>query len=237
MTTNVRSQQPDPASLDNLAVVIPAYNAGRHLAGVVEQVATHVPRGRIIAVDDGSTDDTATVASGLGVDFLQHSENQGKGAALLTGMRRALDQGLSWAVTLDADGQHDPNAIPAFAARQRETGADIIVGNRLEDPKDMPTDRLLTNRVTSWVVSKLARQHVPDSQNGYRLISTALLNSINLESSRYEFESEFLIKAGRAGARIASVPIESIYGDEVSSINKVKDTGRFFRMAMRALFW
>jgi glycosyltransferase involved in cell wall biosynthesis len=227
----------DPSIIESTAVVIPAYNAGRHLADVVDTVAAHVARVRVIVVDDGSRDDTAAVARAAGATLIAHEVNRGKGAALRTGILAAHERGWRFAITLDADGQHNPDQIPDFVARWIETGADIIVGDRMSSTRDMPFVRLATNRLTSWVVSKLARSRVPDSQNGYRMISTGLFATLPLVTTRYDTESEVLIRAGRLGATIASVPVETIYGEEESSIHPVIDTVRFFRMVVRALFW
>jgi glycosyltransferase involved in cell wall biosynthesis len=177
------------------------------------------------------------VAGARGVIALQHPHNRGKGAALSTGILHAGERGFVFAVTLDADEQHNPDDIPAFVDCWVETGADLIVGNRLERPGDMPWLRLWTNHFTSWVVSRLAGARIPDSQNGYRMISTELFRRLEIRSVRYEAESEILIKAGRAGANIAAVPVETIYGDEVSAINPLVDTWRFFRMVAKSLFW
>jgi glycosyltransferase involved in cell wall biosynthesis len=204
---------------------------------VIADVSRHVPRERIIVVDDGSSDETATVARTAGVVLIEHPRNLGKGAALRTGILAAGERGWRFAITLDADGQHNPDEIPAFIERWVETGADIIVGDRMAATGEMPALRLWTNRLTSRVVSTLARARIPDSQNGYRMISTEVFARIPLETSRYDTESEILIRAGRGGAVIASVPVTTIYGEEVSSINPLVDTLRFFRMVLKALFW
>ena len=161
----------------------------------------------------------------------------GEIAALSTGFKRALTMGMTYVVTLDADGQHNPDEIPRFAGRIAETGADIVVGNRFGALGEMPWLRRATNWLTSKVVSMLAQQRIPDSQNGYRMIGSNVISSIELETARYEAESEILIKAGRKGFRIESVPVETIYGEEVSAIHPVVDTARFFRLVYKALFW
>lgn len=217
--------------------MIPAYNAARHLAAVIDRVAAHVRRDLIIVVDDGSADDTRGVAAGAGATVVVHVQNQGKGAAIRTGLARANETGAAFAILLDADGQHNPDDIPAFVARQRETDADMVVGNRLVRTANMPWLRKATNHVTSAVISLLARRRVPDSQNGYRLVRLSHFRKFPLTTSRYEIESEMIIRAGRAGGRIASVPVETIYGDEKSFINPLVDTGRFLRMVGKSFFW
>jgi glycosyltransferase involved in cell wall biosynthesis len=229
------------ASLESVAsrtgVVIPAYNAARHLDGVVRETSTHIPLSRIIVVDDGSSDATHETAVRAGAVVLRHPENRGKGVALHTGILAAHDMGLEFAITMDADGQHDPREIPLFLRKELETGADIIVGNRMADRKDMPGDRVFANRATSWFVSLRSRVQIPDSQNGYRLIKTSLYKTLKIKAARYAAESEVLIRAAKKGAKIDWVPTETIYGSEVSSVHPVIDTLRFLRMALRSFFW
>jgi glycosyltransferase involved in cell wall biosynthesis len=223
--------------LEDTAAVIPAYNAGNHVARVLADLRQVIPAHRTIVVDDGSTDGTYRVAGAEGVQVVQHPLNRGKGAALSTGFKKAVAMGLGYVVTLDADGQHNPAEIRKFARRVAETGADIVVGNRFGALGQMPWLRRSTNWFTSRVVSMLARTRIPDSQNGFRMISAMVLNTVRLETTRYEAESEILIKAGKRGFVIESVPVETIYGEEVSAIHPVVDTVRFFRLVSKALFW
>ncbi len=218
-------------------VVIPAFNAAPHLEGVIDATSRLVDRGRIIVVDDGSTDGTRDIARRCGVTVLEHAENKGKGVALDTGILGAAAMGMEFVITLDADGQHKPEEIPRFLEKQLETGADIIVGNRMADRKNMPEDRVFANRATSWFVSARTGIRVPDSQNGYRLIRTSLYTSLKIKSKRYAAESEVLIRGAKAGARIDWVPVETIYSTEQSSVHPVIDTLRFLRMAIKSFFW
>ena len=227
----------DQEILENTAAVIPAFNAARLISGVLTDLRPFIPAHRTIVVDDGSSDETFRTASGAGVMVVQHPMNRGKGAALSTGFKKAVSMGLGYVVTLDADGQHNPAEIPKFAVRAAQTGADIVVGNRFGALGKMPWLRRGTNWFTSRVVSALARRRIPDSQNGYRLISALVITSVSLETTRYEAESEILIKAGKKGFVIESVPVETIYGEEKSAIHPVVDTVRFFRLVYKALFW
>lgn len=223
--------------IDQTAVVIPAFNAGRHLDRVIESTVQFVPKTRVVVVDDGSDDNTYQTATDAGVVVLRHDENQGKGVALETGISKAFAMGLAFAITLDADAQHNPEEIPKFLECQAQTDADIVVGDRMADRKDMPGDRVFANKLTSWFVSLRTGTHVPDSQNCYRLIRTALFMSLRIKATRYAAESEFLIRAAKAGARIVSVPVETIYGTERSSVNPYIDTLRFLKMAIKSFFW
>lgn len=220
-------------------VVVPAYNADRHLGEVIERTVCYVPISQIVVVDDGSTDNTLETAKRTGAVVLVHPVNRGKGAALKTGLSKVAEMGLAFAITLDADGQHDPDEIPKFLECELDTGADIIVGNRMAERKNMPADRVFANRATSLFVSLRTGIKIPDSQNGYRLIKTSIFKQLEprLKAVKYEAESEILIKAAKEGARIASVPVETIYASEVSSVHPWIDTGRFLRMAIKSFFW
>ncbi|MDD5556251.1 MAG: glycosyltransferase family 2 protein [bacterium] len=211
--------------------VIPAYNEEKRVAGVVRGALRHLPAA--IVVDDGSSDGTARAAAAAGAALIRHGANRGKGAALETGLRRAFDDGFDAAVILDADGQHDPGEIPRFLEAAGSSGADIVVGNRMEERGRMPLVRYLTNRVTSFFVSRLAGRPIPDSQCGFRLVDRRAFDRMRLSTARYETESEMLIQAGRAGCAIASVPVRTIYGDEKSRINPLVDTLRFIRLTAR----
>lgn len=232
------SQTQDVESIrTRTAIVIPAFNAAAHLAAVLEAASRFIPLSRIIVVDDGSGDGTGEVARRAGAIVLAHEVNKGKGVALETGILCAADRGWEYAITMDADGQHDPGEISLFLEKAAQTGADMVVGNRMASRKDMPGDRVFANKATSWFVSARSGVHIPDSQNGYRLLRTDLYRKLRIRAKRYAAESEILIRAGRAGARIESVPVETIYGSEKSSVDPVVDTLRFLRMAIKSLFW
>jgi glycosyltransferase involved in cell wall biosynthesis len=220
-------------------LLLPAYQAGRHLDALLTSIRAQelpVPCD-ICVVDDGSSDDTGDRARAhAGVTVLVHERNRGKGAALRTGFDHAVREGYDAVVTMDADGQHLPEELHLFLTAWRD-GADVVVGNRMAANTNMPWLRKRTNEFTSWVVGRLAALRLPDSQNGYRLFDTKVLRSVELESDRYDMESEILIKAGRLGYRVDSVTVTTVYHDEVSSIHPFVDTVRFFRLVGRSLRW
>jgi glycosyltransferase involved in cell wall biosynthesis len=223
---------------DEYGVVIPAYNPGGALSSVLDGVKRHIRADRIVVVDDGSSDGTARLAEAAGVGLIRHETNRGKGEALKSGFAHLIGlEGVEAVFTIDADAQHDPGEIPSFARAFRAGRGDLLIGNRMDERAGMPPIRVLTNIVTSAVVSALARCRVEDSQSGYRLIATDVLRKIDLVTSRYETESEILIKASRIGATISSVPIRTIYGSEESTIHPFRDTVRFFVLVFRGLFW
>jgi glycosyltransferase involved in cell wall biosynthesis len=215
--------------------VIPAFNAGEPLVGVARGAAGILGDERVLVIDDGSTDGAPERARAAGARVIDHAANRGKGAALATGFAAALAEGAQGVITLDADGQHDPAWIPRFI--EAADGADIVVGSRMREPGSMPWLRVAVNRFTSAVVSALAGTRVTDSQSGFRWISSDVLRAVRLESQRFDAESEILIKAARRGFRIVEIPVPAIYGNEVSRIRPLRDTGRFLRLVGRSLRW
>lgn len=216
-----------------VGVVIPALNAARHLGPLLDEIRALHPELRLLVVDDGSSDGTAQTARDHGAETIVHPVNRGKGAALLTGFAWAGAEGLDWVVTMDADGQHRPADLAGFLAHAAADDVDVVVGDRMADTAAMPWVRLATNRFTSFVVSRLAGTPIPDSQNGYRMIRTRLLHDLRLTTANYDMESEILVRLARRGARVASTPTATVYGDETSAIHPVRDTIRFFRLAAR----
>jgi glycosyltransferase involved in cell wall biosynthesis len=220
-------------------VIIPCKNLETEVRGVIEGVDALGLGLDVAVVDDGSTDGTSAAASAAGAHVLAHEVNLGKGAALRTGFEYAIAEGYDAVITMDGDGQHDPSAIPDFLEAMESSGADIVIGTRMHAVGEMPKLRIWTNRTTSRIISLLAGQDIPDSQSGYRLIKVDVLKSIidSLVTTRYDAESELLIRAARRGYRTAAVPIRSIYTGAVSHINPVIDTLRFVRLVVHSMFW
>ena len=212
-------------------VLIPARNEASAIGAVVAPLARQGVD--VLVIDDGSSDQTAQAARAAGARVLPRTRDHGKGAALREGFAWALERGYEAVVTMDADGQHAPEDVPRLVQTAVVTGAMIVVGNRMEHPVGMPRVRRWTNRVMSWIVSRLARQRIPDSQCGLRLIHTGLLRRARLEAAHYEIESELLLEAARLGGRIAAAPIQSIYAAQRSQINPWIDTTRFVRFLWR----
>ena len=218
-----------------VAVVVPAYQAAAYLDDVLPRVLQQVAPGAVFVIDDGSTDATSEVARRHGVQVQRHSHNQGKGAALATGFAAARAAGFTHVVTLDADGQHPPESIPRFLAVAGQ--AEVVIGWRLHDPTAMPRARRLSNNATAAILSALAGQTILDGQSGYRLYALKSLEGLRLASRGFMLESELLVRAARAGARIGHVPIPCVYGAETSHIHAAHDTLRFLWLVGRSFFW
>jgi glycosyltransferase involved in cell wall biosynthesis len=214
-----------------IAALIPALNEGHNIANVVRGVLPYVAGA--VVVDDGSIDDTAQVASEAGAIVLRHESNRGKGAALKTGFQYLMDQGYDGAVTIDADGQHDPAEIPLFVAAAQE-GYDMVIGNRMSNVSTMPPVRRFANHTSSFLISLFLGQMIRDSQNGFRYYKLSSVTGLPLKASKYDLETEVIFKAARAGQRIGWVPTRTIYRSEArSKFNSVTDTLRFVGALVR----
>jgi glycosyltransferase involved in cell wall biosynthesis len=244
-----------------LIVLVPAYNAGLTISELIQKISKFVNKRDVIVVDDGSFDQTFENAKRTGVAVLKHESNKGKGEALKTGFEYALGKNYNSVITIDADLQHDPESISDFILKTENhsmldsktklpphpiplpygerviSSADIIIGTRKRNLKNMPFARWLTNNLSSVIVSVLSGQSIRDSQSGYRLISTQVLKKVKLESKKYDLEPEILIKASRKGFRVVEIPIRTIYTGGKSSINPFVDTGRFIKLMWRSLWW
>jgi glycosyltransferase involved in cell wall biosynthesis len=216
-------------------IIIPAYNTGKRLSDVLSKSLKYVPANRVYVVDDGSTDSTADVSVQYGVVLIRHSTNRGKGEALKSGFHLALSDCLDSVFTIDGDGQHDPDYIPDFIRMMEMTNCDLVLGVRSFRIGVMPLDRIFSNTITSALVSLIVRQRIPDSQCGYRLIKTSILDGMRFWSSRYEFENEFLIKTAWRREKIGCVPISLVYGDDQSHIRRWEDTKRFCSLVLRLM--
>ncbi len=217
-----------------IAIVIPAYNEAKAIAPLVESVCA---KGfEVIVVDDGSSDGTGELALKQGAVVLYTKERNGKGGALKMGFTYCMAQGFDALIAMDGDGQHAPSDLDAFTRCYAQTKADIISGNRMGNPQGMPLIRLATNNFMSWLISIICRQSIPDTQCGFRFIKMDVLKAITIECSDFEIETEILIKAAKKGFKIASVPIQTIYRDEISKIKPLKDTARFFVFIMKEAF-
>lgn len=213
-------------------VLIPAYNEAKIIGDVISKI------GRlgldVMVVDDGSTDETAARAKEAGASVIKHSHNKGKGASIREGVRHILAEPYDAVIIMDGDGQHNPDEISVFLKRAEE-GSSFIIGNRMSNTESMPWVRYFTNRIMSVIISLICRQHVPDTQCGYKFITRDALEKLNLASSRYDIETEILIEAARSGVRIDSVPIKTIYRREESYIRPIVDTFRFLRLLVSKL--
>lgn len=215
-----------------VAVVIPAYQAGTTIGDVIARTRTAAPAAQIIVVDDGSTDRTGDMARGSGAVVVTQPRNRGKGAALRNGIARACAAGAGAIVTLDADGQHPPELIPALLAPVLAGSADLVLGARRR-AAPMPLGRRCTNWLSARLASRIGGQAVTDAQTGFRAFTGALAQRVAPLEDRYDFETAFLLDALASGAHVACVAIPTVYDGARSHFRAWADTWRLARVFAR----
>lgn len=214
-------------SESNTAVVVPFFNERRFLAELIYRIPENLAK--IILVDDGSTDGSASLIPNNNhrIILLSHPFNAGKGAALKTGFKKSIEMGFSATVTIDADLQHPPEIIPTLISLLNVY--EVVLGTRVFDPEKMPFTRVLSNLITSKIISIKAGTRIKDSQSGYRAFRNDILQKIFPASDDFIAESEMVIKAGLQGISIGECPIPVIYGDETSKIRNHKVISGFIK--------
>jgi len=218
----------------SILVLVPAYNAAKYLPDLVPRLRQYVCNDNLLFINDGSSDDSVQILKELNVRHISFQTNRGKGAALRAGFDYAIEHCYRSVLTLDADLQHLPEEVIRFFAL--DNGERVILGTRKISRAIMPLERWLTNNLTSLIISIFSTQRVRDSQSGYRLIPVDLFKAIQLKTVKFDFESEMLFKAGAVGARIAEVPVSTIYEGSRSYINPFVDTGRFIRQIWKRIW-
>jgi glycosyltransferase involved in cell wall biosynthesis len=196
--------------IEPLVTIVPAYNAEATAGQVVKDIKRHLPRTFVIGVDDGSTDGTRSVLRAACDQTIEFDKNRGKGAALRAGFKSAIEKGAAAVLTIDSDGQHDAAFAPAIVSAL--DGFDIAIGTRNLSGKAVPFHRRIANAISSAATRAVSGGAVRDSQSGYRAMRIEVLKKVDAVGDRYEFETDFIIRAARAGFTTTNIPISTIYG-------------------------
>ncbi|MCJ7566199.1 MAG: glycosyltransferase family 2 protein [Anaerolineales bacterium] len=213
-------------SRSKILVLIPAWNEAIRIRPILEAFRDSQT---VLVVDDGSSDDTAAVARGVSVELVVHAQNMGKGVALSTGFAWALERGYDAVLTLDADGQHDPEEAHKFIEAYERGEGDLIIGRR--DFREMPLYRAFGNGIGTWMLSKVLGIKIYDNQCGYRLYTRKLLETVDLKRTGFEFEVEVVVEAVAADLKIGWVDVRTIYGiDKKSYFHPFHDSVKFLDM-------
>ena len=224
--------------MNKVLVAIPAYNEERFLGSLLFDIEQRFPGLKILAIDDGSTDETAKIIAGHRIESIRHPVNQGKGASLKSAFRFAKENGFDWVITMDADGQHPVDSIRDFLIAIENNKADLIVGHRMARKGAMPFHRQISNGITSVVLSVCAgNDRLHDTQCGFRAVRMSRFRPSVYSEKGFQFESEMILRMGKSGCRFYEIPIETVYGQEKSSINLITDTIKFVKLVLKSLFY
>jgi glycosyltransferase involved in cell wall biosynthesis len=179
---------------------------------VVTGLRQYLPDAFIIGVNDGSPDGTGVILRSLCDRTIEFPKNRGKGAALRAGFAAALERECDQVLTIDSDGQHDP----AFSQSLLDAldKFHISIGTRDLSQQQVPKHRRIANFLSSAATRLVSGGAVRDSQSGYRGIRREVLEEVHAEGDRYEFETDFIIRAAHRGFTITNVPISTIYGPQ-----------------------
>jgi glycosyltransferase involved in cell wall biosynthesis len=203
--------------------VMPALNAESSVSAVVKGLRKSLPSAMVVGINDGSTDGTATLLRSLCDTTIDFPKNRGKGVALQKGFATAIELDCTEVVTIDSDGQHDPAFAPSLMDALKT--CHIAIGTRDLGGEQMPRHRRVANFLSTTATRLVSGGAVSDSQSGFRGIRREVLNEIHATGDRYEFETDFIIRAAHAGFCITNVPISTIYGAP-SYFREVRDAAR-----------
>ena len=199
--------------VSTIAVVLPAYNESAVIGSVLSRMPSRINSSQIvpIVVDDGSTDETSERAREQGAYVVRHLTNLGVGAATITGLWAARQLDADLVVTMDADGQHDPNEIEALVQCLVGGPFDVVIGSRILNPQGMPISRVAANLLLNAVTFVAYRKIVSDSQSGFKAFSRRAVESLDLRSTGYEICSEIIGEIYRKKLRYKSMPVKAVY--------------------------
>lgn len=218
------------------AALVPAYEAAATVGAVVAGSRAVLPD--VLVVDDGSSDETGIRAAAAGARVLRLERNQGKGAALLAGLRRLAAEGVDRAVTLDADGQHLPAEIPVLLRAADEAPEAIVVGVRRKEGFAIRRAARFGNWVADRLLRRVAGRPLPDTQSGFRVYPVQRTLALGAVGRRFDFETEILLRAARAGYPIVGVPVAVHYDPPEVRVTHYRpwlDTLRIVRTVLRTL--
>jgi glycosyltransferase involved in cell wall biosynthesis len=212
-------------------VIIPTYNNAASLAAVIEDVAQYTKH--IIVVNDGSTDNTVDIVIQFPiVQFINYSNNVGKGWALRKAFAYATDKGYKYAITIDSDGQHFAKDLPAFIHKLEEEPNAIIIGARNMNQASVPGGSSFGNRFSNFWFKVETGITSPDTQSGYRLYPLEPLKKMRFITRKYEFEIEVLVRLAWKGVKVIAVPVTVYYAPKEERISHFRPYKDFFRISV-----
>ncbi len=201
-------------------VCIPAYNENKTIGDMVKKSFQYADK--VIVCDDGSTDDTAKIARENGAQVISHKKNEGYGAAIITLFDFARKENADITITIDGDGQHNPDQIPLLVSALQENNVDIVIGSRFLDKNShTPGYRKRGIKIITSAANFATDFKVSDSQSGFRAYSKRAIESIHPTETGMAVSTEILLKISNKGLSLAEVPISVSYGENTSTKNPV----------------
>jgi len=220
-----------------VCVIIPTYNNVGTITQVINSVSEYCKD--IFVVCDGPTDGTEerVRACDTPVNVLAYQPNKGKGTALVTGFREALRRGFRYAITLDSDGQHYADDIPAFAKAIADNPDAMLIGSRGLKHDNMPQKNTFANKFSNFWFTVQTAKKLPDTQTGYRLYPLRKMGKMRLITSRYEAELELLVRSAWRNIRIIPIPIKVYYPPQEERVSHFRPGKDFTRISILNTFF
>ncbi len=213
-------------------VIVPTYNNAKTLARVINGVLNYT--NDVIIINDGCTDNTKEILDKFSyLTIIHFKKNQGKGNALHIGLKRAEELGYNYAISIDSDGQHYFDDIPLFINELEKSKNKklLLIGERNLSADGMPKKNTFANKFSNFWYWTETGQKLSDTQSGFRLYPVKEVNSINLFTTKYEFEIEVIVKASWAGIKVKNIPIRVLY-DEKERVSHFRPFKDFFRISL-----
>lgn len=214
-----------------VCVLVPTYNNEQTLKSVLEGVLAYTDQ--VIVVNDGSTDSTATIINQFTEPVvIGYEHNRGKGYALRQGLKKAYDLGYDYAISIDSDGQHFPDDLPAFLQALETNPDSIIIGERNMDQASVPGKSSFGKKFSNFWFEFETGIKLNDTQSGYRLYPVKLLNELTFITNKFEFEIEVLVRAAWAGIPVKEVPVKVFYAEKGKRISHFRPFKDFTRISI-----
>lgn len=221
-----------------ILIAVPVYNEENHLSSLLQEILHSYPQIDVLVVNDGSVDGTHEVIRTFPVRTIRHEHNRGKGAAILSAIEYAQSRRYQWLIIMDGDGQHAPGDIQNFVREIEQNNADLILGNRMNAVNNMPFHRFLSNGITSIIISLCSGGvRVHDSQCGFRAMRLLCIRRDTFKYKGFQFESELVLRLGKANRRLKEIPIRTIYQNQKSQMKLLYDTLKFIILIANSFTW
>ena len=212
-------------------VLMPTYNNAGTIAKVIADVKQYSPD--VIVVNDGSTDETRNILDSISeIKVIDYPKNQGKGYALKLGLQKAYEWGYRYAITIDSDGQHYADDIPAFLDKIEEKPDSLLIGARNLTADNMPSKNTFANKFSNFWYKVETGKTLSDTQSGYRLYPLEKLQKIHFITRRYEFEVEIIVRAAWRGVNVENIPIKVYYPPVEERVSHFRPLQDFTRISI-----
>ncbi|MDL2221091.1 glycosyltransferase family 2 protein [Parabacteroides sp. OttesenSCG-928-N08] len=216
----------------NACVLIPTYNNETFLEAVLDQLLLYTDS--VIVVNDGSTDQTATILQkySQSIAIVEYATNQGKGYALNRGFDHAESLGYDYVITMDSDGQHFPSDLSKFLDVIEEKPGAMVIGSRQLQQENMPKQNSFANRFSNFWFTLQTGISLPDTQTGYRLYPLKRMKGLRPLTSRYEAELEILVRMAWRNTALIPIPIEVYYAPVGERVSHFRPGVDFIRISL-----